>query len=65
MSILEQIKKIIDTNSISDKDILDLREYTNNILTTEEYKLWQESNQSAEEQHNMEQYELQCSLSEE
>jgi hypothetical protein len=43
MNIIDQIKKIIDTNQISDTEILELREYFSSVLTEEESEMMKTS----------------------
>ena len=50
MNVVDTIKHIIDTNDITDQDILSLREYFSSIFTLEESKAWEEANEMGNEQ---------------
>lgn len=50
MNVIDKIKHIIDTNNITDEDILELRTYFSSIFTSDESQAWEEANEMAHDQ---------------
>ncbi len=55
MNVIDKIKHIIDTNDITDEDILELRTYFSSIFTSDESQAWEEANEMAHDQFLQEQ----------